>query len=213
MDPKFEQRTEPYRFACQRCESTWTTVYEIRRVIDPGGEEHELFLLNGSPVASPRLGVACPACSGYRVAARPERDVPAAEPPSASLRTHEVAGSPLVVLRREALDGGEVRVLLVVGAARLVLRHGPGALPGEVAARLQSPVEVQVAGTRGRYAAAHWTDAQARLVWERDGRWFELAGHSGHELLVAAANEVMTDLGALGLPAVRRGVPPTSRSA
>jgi hypothetical protein len=52
---------------------------------------------------------------------------------------------------------------------------------------------------RADYRGAHWTDAQARLVWERDGRWFELAGHTGHELLVEVANALMADLKALGV--------------
>jgi hypothetical protein len=197
MHPKFEQRTEPYRFACERCESAWTTSYEIRRVFDHAGEEHELFLINGAPVSSPRLGVLCPDCGHDPVIGRPERWAPSSPTPSPVHRAQRVAGAPLLVLRRDALGGGEVRVMLSTGTTRLVLRYGPGGLADETRGRLQSPVPVQVAGASGLYSGAHWTDAQARLVWERDGRWFELAGHTGQELLVEAANALMADLGAL----------------
>jgi hypothetical protein len=106
-----------------------------------------------------------------------------------------------VVLAREALAGGRERVRLSVGTTRLVLQHGPGGPPAEVHARVQDPTEVHVAGTSGRFGAAHWTDGQARLVWERHGRWFELAGHTGHELLVETANDLMHDPRALGITA------------
>jgi hypothetical protein len=199
MELKFEQLTEPYMFTCRRCGAAWRRSYEIRRMDDHTGGERELFLLNGSPIPSPRLGVACPNCGGYRVVARPERAGPPPAPERPRLnQAHEVAHPPMV-LRRETLTGGEGRVLLIMGTTRLVLRHGPGKLPDEISRRLQSVMPVDVAGTSGRYSAAHWAEWQAQLVWEHAGRWFQLIGPAGRELLTEAANGVMADLTRFGV--------------
>ena len=199
MELKFEQLTEPYMFTCRRCGASWRRSYEVRRMADHTGGERELFLLNGLPAASPRLGVACPNCGGYRVVSRPERAGPPHTPESPRLDpAHEVA-HPLMVLRRESLADGEGRALLIMGTSRLVLRHGPGKLPDEISRRLQSVMPVDVAGTSGRYSAAHWADWQAKLVWEHAGRWFQLIGPAGRELLTEAANRVMADLRRFGV--------------
>jgi hypothetical protein len=199
MDPKFEQRTQSYDFDCQHCGTTWKTDYEIREASDPEGEEYELFLLDGMPVTPPRAGIGCPAC-GTKVTGHLEH-YEARAPRRPAHPTHQIDGMPLVVLKRQAMPGGGERIALSVATTRLVFQHGPGELPAEVRARVQAPVPVHVAGTGGEYSAAHWTDGQAHLVWERDGRWYELAGHAQNDLLVATANDLMADLDGLGIVA------------
>jgi hypothetical protein len=201
MQPKFEERSQRYHFDCERCGSAWTRDYEIREARDPEGEEYELFLLDGMPVTPPRAGVDCPNCGHDHVVGHHEPSKAPAPAAAPRPRAHRIAGAPLIVLSREPVPGGRERIRLSVGTTRLILEHGLGGLPEQVRARVESPTPVHVAGTEGRYGAAHWTDGQARLVWERDGRWFELSGHAGHELLVATANELMGDLVGLGIVA------------
>jgi len=198
MQPKFEQRSQAYHFDCERCGAAWTTDYDIREASDPEGEEYELYLLGGMPVTPPRAGVPCAGC-GHRVVGHHEHLEAHQTPTRPIRRPHRIAGAPLVVLGREPLPGGRERIRLNVGTTRLVLEHGPGKPPDQVVGHVHSPTAVHVAGTSGSYGAAHWTDGQARLVWERAGHWFELAGHTGHELLVETANDLMLDLRSLGI--------------
>ena len=201
MQPKFEERSQRYHFECERCGSIWSKAYEIREARDPEGEEYELYLLGGMPVTPPRAGVDCPTCGHDHVVGHHEPSKAPSPSTRPAARAHRISGAPLIVLGHEPLPGGRQRIRLNVGTTRLVLEHGQGPLPAQVQARVESPTVVHVAGTEGRFGAAHWTDGQARLVWERGGRWFELSGHVGRELLVATANDVMGDLAGLGIVA------------
>jgi hypothetical protein len=193
---RLDDHVEPYRFDCARCGHGWTVAYQVRDLTGPEGDEVELYLLNGVPVPSPRVGVTCPTCGydpvrGWPAGEAPER--PAAPAPG---RVRAVAGVPLTVFGVERLDVGRTRVRLGLGRTRLELVHGPGPLPDHVRQELASPVPV-VAGVDGLFDAGHWAEPRSRVVWERHGRWFMLIGLAEREVLVQLAGTLADDLPAL----------------
>jgi hypothetical protein len=185
---------ELYRFDCPRCGAGWTVAFQVRELTGPEGEEIELYMVDGTPVPSPRVGVTCPSCGYDPVRGRPAGQAPEHPPPPPPGRAHAIGGLPLIVTGTHHFDRGGVRVRLGLGRTRLELWHGPGPMPEDVRQVLQAPVLVAVGGVDALFDAGHWAEPRSRLVWERDGRWFQLLGLAERELLVRVANALADDL-------------------
>ena len=63
---------ERYAFRCDHCGGRWAEEYEVRVLGQDGLAGVRAFFRNGFPVASPRFGLACRFCGGYRVRLLPE---------------------------------------------------------------------------------------------------------------------------------------------
>jgi hypothetical protein len=64
---------ERYAFHCDHCDGRWAVEYEVRVIGDGGVAGVRAFFRDGVPVASPRFGLACRFCGGFRV--RPSSNV------------------------------------------------------------------------------------------------------------------------------------------
>ena len=199
-----EADVERYSFDCARCGEAWITIYEIRDLVGPEGDEVELHYVDGAPSASPRVGRPCPRCGnnpvrGYPAATAAGRGGPGAMVGGRDARyhMHQVAGTPLVVQLSEHQHGqgpgGRTTAKVSLGPTKLELVYGPGGLPPDARDALQSPEPVVVAGLDGLYAPGHWTEPRGRLAWTVGGRWFLLSGLTGRDVLVRVARALVED--------------------